>query len=51
MALTLMQVAEKLGCTYQTVYKLVKSGELKAFRVGSDYRVRPEVLEALMEGK
>ena len=51
MALTLNQVATKLGCTYQTVYNLVKNGKLKAFKVGSDYRVRPEVLELFMGGE
>lgn len=45
---TLAQVAEILNCTYQTVYKLVKRGEIKAFRVGSDFRVKEENLNEYM---
>ncbi len=51
MALTLNEVARKLNCNYMTVYKMVKRGELKAFKVGSDYRVKPDVLEAFMAGE
>ena len=36
---SLEQVAELLGVNYQLVYKLVRSGELRAVRVGKVYRV------------
>ena len=51
MALTLNEVAIRLNCNYTTVYKLVKNGKLKAFRVGSDYRVTEETLNAFMVGE
>lgn len=51
MALTLNEVAVILCCNYMTVYRMVKSGQLKAFRVGSDYRVTKENLDAHMAGE
>ena len=42
---TLKQVAKILNCAYVTVYKIVKKGELKAFKVGNDYRVRESDLK------
>jgi len=33
------RVAEILDADITTIYRLVKSGQLEAFRVGSDYRV------------
>ena len=47
--LTLQQVVRILNCSYMTVYKMVTTGKLKAFRVGTkDYRVRREELEKFM---
>lgn len=37
--LSLEEVADKLGVTYQLIYKLVRSGELPAIRLGKLYRV------------
>lgn len=34
------EVAEILGCTQDNVYRLVKYGHLKAFRVGSRVNIR-----------
>lgn len=36
---SLEEVAQMLSVTYQSVYKLVRSGELEALRIGKVYRV------------
>ena len=43
------EVAEKFKVTYLTVFRWIKSGKLKAFRVGKQYRVKQEDLEAFIE--
>lgn len=47
--LTLEEAAEKLGVQYKTVYRLVRSGELPAGKVGRIYRIREEDLDAYFE--
>lgn len=47
--LSLEEVAEHLGVTYQLIYKLVRSGELPAARLGRIYRVAAKDLEAYLE--
>ena len=42
---TLEEVAEYLGVNYQLVYRLVKSGELPAVRIGRVYRIEKQQLE------
>ncbi len=37
--LSLEEVAEEMGVTYQLIYRLVRSGELPAARIGKLYRV------------
>ncbi len=50
--LTLEDVADMLGVTYQLVYKLAKSGELPAIRIGKLYRVaRSDLMVYLEEQK
>jgi excisionase family DNA binding protein len=44
---SLEQVAERLGLHVRTVRSYVRSGRLKAVRIGKQYRVRREDLEAL----
>jgi len=41
------EVAEKLGCTLDNVYELIKYGKLEAFRVGGrkHYRVTDHALD------
>ena len=34
-----------------TVYRLIKSGELPALRVGKSYRIRESELERYLEGR
>lgn len=47
--LSLEEVAEHLGVTYQLIYKLVRSGELPAAKLGRIYRVAARDLEAYLE--
>jgi putative molybdopterin biosynthesis protein len=44
-ALTVPQVCHELNVGRVTVYGLIDSGELPAFRVGKNYRIEPEDLE------
>ncbi|MEA3214495.1 MAG: hypothetical protein QOJ19_651 [Acidimicrobiia bacterium] len=39
--LTVAEVAEQLRVSTMTVYRLIKSGELPAVRIGRSYRLRP----------
>lgn len=34
------EVAERLGCTTDNVYRLIKYGQLKAFRIGGRVNLR-----------
>lgn len=43
------EVAEKFKVTYLTVFRWIKSGKLKAFKVGKQYRVKQEDLETFIE--
>ena len=43
--LTAAEVAEQLRVSTMTVYRLIRSGELAAVRVGRNYRVRERDLE------
>jgi excisionase family DNA binding protein len=47
--MTLEEVAELLGVNYQLVYKLVRSGELGALRIGRVYRVTKADFEAFLQ--
>lgn len=38
--LTVAEVAAELRVSTMTVYRLVKAGELPAFRIGKNYRIR-----------
>lgn len=42
--LTLTEVASRLGVSVETVRRLIKSGALKAAKVGGQFRVREEDL-------
>ena len=46
--LTVAEVAEVLRVSNMTVYRLIKSGELSALRVGKNYRIRESELEAFL---
>jgi excisionase family DNA binding protein len=42
--LTLKEVCELLQVTQTTVYKLIKAGKIPAFRIGSDWRFRKDLI-------
>ncbi len=47
--MTIEEVAELLGVTYQLIYRLVRSGELPAVRLGRVYRITGSDLDAYLE--
>lgn len=47
--MSLEEVAELLGVNYQLIYKLVRSGELPAARIGKVYRVAGRDLQQFIE--
>ena len=47
--MSLEEVADMLGVTYQLIYRLVRSGELPAVRLGKLYRVSRADLESYLE--
>jgi len=51
MVYTVEQVAEILQVSVQTVRKLIKEKQIKAFRVGAQLRVRKEDLDRYMSGQ
>jgi len=47
--MSLEEVADFLGVTYQLIYRLVRSGELPAVRLGKLYRVSRDDLDGYLE--
>jgi excisionase family DNA binding protein len=47
--LTLEEAAERMGVEYKTLYRLVRSGDLPAGKIGRLYRIRAEDLDAYFE--
>lgn len=47
--LTVAEVAEMLRVSTMTVYRLIRTGELPAVRVGRSYRVKQADLERYLE--
>lgn len=48
--LKMADIAERLNVSRSTVYRLIKSGELPAIRIGKNFRVRPSDLEVYITG-
>jgi excisionase family DNA binding protein len=46
--LTVAEVAEQLRVSTMTVYRLIKSGDLVAARIGKSYRLRPEDVDGFL---
>ena len=46
--MSLEEVAEMMGVTYQLIYRLVRSGEIPAVRLGKLYRVSRSDLEGYL---
>lgn len=49
--LTLHEVAKKLRISYRTAYRLVKRGELKAVKIGGQYRFPKSYIEEILTPK
>jgi excisionase family DNA binding protein len=47
--LTVQEVATRMRVSSMTVYRLIKSGELRASRVGHSYRLRTAEVDAYLE--
>ena len=47
--LTVVEVAALMRVSNMTVYRLIKSGELPAVRVGKGYRIRGSELQRFLE--
>ena len=50
-ALTIKGIADLLNCCEQTARRLIQRGELRGFRVGSEYRVFPADLDAYVQSQ
>lgn len=40
-AFTIAELAAKLNCSTRTLYRLIDDGQLRAYRLGRDYRIDP----------
>ena len=49
--LTVAEVASMMRVSTMTVYRLIKSGELPAVRVGKGYRIRESELQRFLEAR
>jgi excisionase family DNA binding protein len=49
--MTADEVAAHLRCSVEMVYKLRRTGRLKAVRLGALYRWKPEVVRAFVEAE
>ncbi len=47
--LTVRDVADYLNCHHSTIYRLVNSGQIPAFRLGSDWRFKRDVIDRWIE--
>jgi excisionase family DNA binding protein len=47
--LTVAEVADHMRVSSMTVYRLIKSGSLKAVRVGKNYRIRTNDLDTYLQ--
>ena len=46
--MTLAELAQHLQVNRNTLYKLIRQGEIPAFKIGSDYRFDRNAIEQLM---
>jgi len=49
-ALSLPEAAQACGLSRATIYRLHNSGKLKTIKIGARRLVRPEAIEALLNG-
>ena len=45
---TVQEVADRLRLSYVTIWRWIKSGHLGAVRVGSQWRIREDDIDAIM---
>jgi len=45
----LVETAEMLGMSYRTVYNLIKDGNIKAVKIGGNWRVSAEELQRIVK--
>ena len=48
---TIEEVADILKVSVDTIRRMIKNGELEAFKVHRQYRIRKEVLERIMHAE
>ena len=48
--LTAPELAERWRCGTDSIYRLVKAGKLKAFKIGTDYRIKESEVERYENG-
>jgi excisionase family DNA binding protein len=49
--LTVSEVAEMLRVSDMTVYRLIKSGQLRALQIGKSYRLRDDDVDAFLSSR
>lgn len=49
--LTVSEVADLMRVSNMTVYRLIKSGQLKAIRVGKNYRIRESEVDRYLSDR
>jgi excisionase family DNA binding protein len=47
---TAKELAERWKCGTDSIYRMVKSGKLRAFKIGSDIRIREDEILKYEEG-
>ena len=47
--LTVPQLAEYLQCDKSTIYRLIKGGKIPAFKVGSNWRFKRDMIQEWLE--
>jgi excisionase family DNA binding protein len=50
-ALNIPECAYRLNCAQQPVRRLIHRGDIRAFRIGEEFRVLPEDLDAYIESR
>lgn len=46
---TAFDLAEKLGVNVMTIYRYIKAGKLKAYKIGKEFRIEKEEFNAFLE--
>jgi len=47
--MTVQELADFLRCNKSTIYRLIKTGQIPAFKVGSDWRITSDKVEQWLE--